>query len=218
MPNQVFGNAILDRLPEATRPALATSLERVALKQGNVLDVAGETVGYVHFPIDGLLSSFVGATATTRIEAAIIGHDGMTALGVLLGYSVSLGQTVVQANGSAWRIPAAKLYELSETDAGLRRYLLSQVGGALRQLGETLSYTGRATIVERLAHWLLHATRRLGSQRLELTQYALAEVLGVRRPSVTVSLQILQDKQLIRSTRRAVVILDPVGLEELARR
>lgn len=215
---QVFANAILDLLPAATRSALAMSLERVPLKQGEVLEVPGAPVGYVYFPIEGLLSSFVGATAATRIEGATIGRDGMTAPGVLLGDSVSSGQTVVQVSGSAWRIPAATLYRLSDSDPALRRHLLGHVGKALRHLGETLSYSGRAMIVERLAHWLLQATWRLGSRRLEMTHDALAEILGVRRPSVTTSLQVLEGKRLIRSTRRAVVILDPVGLVELARR
>jgi CRP-like cAMP-binding protein/CheY-like chemotaxis protein len=217
-PEPTFANAILDSLPAATRSVLAASLERVPLKQGDVLDVPGAPVGYVHFPVEGLVSIFVGATAATRIEAATIGRDGMTAPGILLGDSVSPGETVVQANGSAWRIPAATLYQLSESDPGLRRHLLGQVSGALRHLADTLSYSGRATIVERLAHWLLQATWRLGSRRLELTHDALAEILGVRRPSVTTSLQMLEGKHLIRSTRRAVVILDPEGLTELARR
>jgi CRP-like cAMP-binding protein/CheY-like chemotaxis protein len=215
---QAFGNAILDLLPAAARSALAASLERVPLKQGDVLNPPGAPVSHVYFPIEGLLSSFVGATASTRIEAATIGRDGMTAPGVLLGDNVASGETVVQANGSAWRIPAATLYQLCESDSALRRHLLGQVGGALRHLGDTLSYSGRATIVERLAHWLLQATWRLGSRRLELTHDALAEILGVRRPSVTTSLQVLEGRHLIRSTRRAVVILDPVGLAELARR
>jgi CRP-like cAMP-binding protein/CheY-like chemotaxis protein len=214
----IFANAILDSLPDATRSALATSLERIPLRQGDVLDAPGAPVGYVHFPVEGLVSMFVGVTAATRIEAATVGRDGMTAPGILLGDSVSPGQTVVQANGSAWRIPAATLYQLSESDPGLRRHLLGQVGGALRHLADTLSYSGRATIVERLAHWLLQATWRLGSRRLELTHDVLAEILGVRRPSVTTGLQTLEGRHLIRSTRRAIVILDPEGLAELARR
>jgi CRP-like cAMP-binding protein/CheY-like chemotaxis protein len=213
-----FANAILDSLPAAAKSTLAPALERVALRQGEVLDLADRPIGYVHFPIEGLISMFAGATAATRIEACSIGRDGMTAPGVLLGDSLSPGQTVVQANGSAWRIPAGALRQLTESDAGLRHHLLSHVGAALRRLADTISYSGRATIVERLARWLLQATSHLGSRRLELTHDALAEILGVRRPSVTTSLQLLEGRHLIRSTRRAIVVLDPAGLAELARR
>jgi CRP-like cAMP-binding protein len=213
-----FANAILDSLPAAATSALAPLLERVPLRQGDVLDVPGLPIGYVHLPIEGLVSLFAGATAATRIEVASIGCDGMTAPGILLGDKISPSHTVVQVAGSAWRIPAATLHRLAENDAELRRHLLGQVGAVLRQLADTASYGGRATIVERLARWLLQATHRLRSQRLELTHDVLAEILGVRRPSVTTGLQTLEGKHLIRSTRRAVVVLDPEGLAALARR
>lgn len=214
----VFANAILDSLHAAAKVALAASLERVALRHGEVLDAPGQPIGYVHFPIEGLISIFAGMTVATRIEVASIGCDGMTAPGILLGDRVAQGQTVVQAAGSAWRIPVSTLVRLAEADAGLRRHLLHQVGMALRHLADTASYSGRATIVERLARWLLQATCRLGGRRLDLTHDVLAEILGVRRPSITTGLQTLEGRHLIRSTRRAIVVLDPAGLAELARR
>jgi CRP-like cAMP-binding protein len=214
----VFGNAILDALPATLQSALAAALERVPLCQGDVLDLPDRPVDYIHFPVEGLISIFVGTTAATRLELASVGRDGMTALGVLLGDSLSPGHTVVQASGSAWRIPAGTLRDLADRNVSLRHSLLGQVAAALRRLNETVSYSGRATIVQRLARWLLQATSRLGGRRLELTHDALAEILGVRRPSVTTGLQVLEGRQLIRSTRRAVVVLDPEGLAELARR
>jgi CRP-like cAMP-binding protein len=213
-----FANAILDSLHGAAKVALEASLERVVLRHGEVLDVAGQPIGHVYFPIEGLISIFAGTTAATRIEVASIGCDGMTAPGILLGDRICHGQTLVQAAGSAWRISASALLRVAEADAGLRRHLLHQVGMALRHLADTASYSGRATIVERLARWLLQATRRLGGRRLDLTHDALAEILGVRRPSITTGLQTLEGRHLIRSTRRAIVVLDPAGLAELARR
>ena len=188
------------------------------LRHGEVLDVAGQPIGHVYFPAEGLISIFAGTTSATRIEVASIGCDGMTAPGILLGDSISHGHSLVQAAGSAWRIPASTLLRLTEADAGLRRHLLHQVGTALRHLADTASYSGRATIIERLARWLLQATYRLGCRRLDLTHDALAEILGVRRPSITTGLQTLEGRHLIRSTRRAIVVLDPAGLADLARR
>jgi CRP-like cAMP-binding protein/CheY-like chemotaxis protein len=217
-PRPAFGNAVLDSLPAVAKSALAAALECVPLRQGEVLDVPGLPIGYVHFPVEGLISLFAGTTAATRIEVASIGCDGMTAPGIPLGDRIAPGHTVVQAAGSGWRIPAGKLQRFAECDAELRRHLLGQIGAVLRHLGETTSYSGRATIVERLARWLLQATCRLGSRRLELTHDVLAEILGVRRPSVTTGLQTLEGRHLIRSTRRAVMVLDPEGLAALARR
>lgn len=217
-PVPTFANAVLDSLHPAAKVALAASLERVALHRGEVLDGPERPIGHVYFPIEGLISVFAGTTAATLIEVAGIGRDGMTSPGVLLGDTTSPGHATVQASGSAWRIPVTTLRRLADGDAALRRHLLAQVGVALRQLADTVSYSGRATIVERLARWLLQATERLGSRRLDLTHDVLAEILGVRRPSVTTGLQMLEGRRLIRSTRRAIVVLDPEGLAELAMR
>jgi CRP-like cAMP-binding protein len=213
-----FANSVLDALPPVTQIALAASLERVPLRHGEVLEAAGQAVQHVYFPIEGLISIFAGATTATRIEVASIGCDGMTAPGLLLGDRDSWGHATVQASGSAWRIPAHSLQRLADRHPLLRRHLLHQVGVALRQLADTVSYSGRATIVERLARWLLQATYRLGNRRLDLTHDVLAEILGVRRPSVTTGLQTLEGRHLIRSTRRAIVVLDTAGLAEVARR
>ena len=213
-----FANAILDLLPPAAKVALAASLERVVLRHGELLDGQGQPISHVYFPVEGLISIFAGTTAATRIEVASIGCEGMTAPGVLLGDGISHGHTVVQVGGSAWRVPASILLRLAEGDTSLRRHLLRKVSVAVRHLADTASYSGRATIVERLARWLMEASCRLGNRRLDLTHDVLAEILGVRRPSVTTGLQTLEGQHLIRSTRRAIVVLDPAGLAEVARR
>ena len=92
---------------------------------------------------------------------------GMTGPGVLLG-DLTAGEALVQAAGSGWRIAAGSLQRLAELDrpsspsAGPCRRALRQVMGAV-------SYSGRATIVERLARWLSQAAQRLDSGRLVIT-------------------------------------------------
>ena len=212
-----FGNAILDSLGLVERHLLAPSLERVPLRVGECLEPPGQPIGYVYFPVEGLISMFAGATPGTRIEIATVGNNGMTGPGVLLG-DMTAGETLVQAAGSAWRIAAGPLQRLAELHPALHRNLLAHVGVALRQVMDTVCYSGRATIVERLAHWLLQAAERLDERRLAITHDALAEILGVRRPSITSGLRVLGGRHLISSTRRAIVVLDPQGLAEIARR
>ena len=212
-----FGNAILNSLGVVERHLLAPLLERVTLRVGECLEPPGQPVGYVYFPVEGLISMFAGATPGTRIEIATIGSDGMTGQGILLG-DMTAGEALVQAAGSAWRIAVGPLQRLAELNPALHRNLLAHVGVALRQVMDAVSYSGRATIVERLARWLSQAAQRLDSRRLVITHDSLAEILGVRRPSVTTGLQVLEGRHLIRSTRRAIVVLDLQGLAEAARR
>lgn len=213
-----LGNVVLDTLDSASRELLAPSLERVELRAGERLQSPGKPTGDVYFPVEGLISLFAGNTRGTRIEIAIIGRESMTSPGLLLGDITAGSEVVVQAPGAAWRLPAVRLRRLAEFHAPLRRHLLDHAGEAMRQIMETASYSGRATIVERLARWLVQASQRLGARQLTFTHDALAEILGVRRPSVTTSLQLLEGQRLIRSTRRTIVILDLDGLVKLSSR
>lgn len=213
--NATFGNAILDSLGLVERHLVAPSLERVSLHVGECLEPPGQPIGYVYFPVEGLISMFAGGTPGTRIEAATVGSDGMTGAGVLLG-DMTAGEALVQAAGSAWRIAADPLQRLADLNPALHRHLLAHVGVALRQVMGAVSYSGRATIVERLARWLSQAAQRLDSGRLVITHDTLADILGVRRPSVTTGLQVLEGRHLIRSTRRAIVVLDLQGLVDAA--
>jgi CRP-like cAMP-binding protein len=213
-----FGNEILDTLEPAHRALLRPSLESVVLRAGERLQAADRPAAHVYFPAEGMISMFAGSTRLTRIEVATIGSEGMTAPGLLLGDSTNGSELVVQASGRAWRISATKLRHLADIHGSLRHHLLGHAGRALREIMETASYSGRATIVERLARWLVQACHRLGSRHLVLTHDALAEILGVRRPSVSTGLQALEGRRLIRSTRRAIVVLDLEGLEKLASR
>lgn len=217
MPVGSLGNAVLDSLPARERASLKPMLEMVALNAGELLESPGAPISYVYFPVDGLISALAISGRLSRIETASIGREGMTAPGLLLGDTTALGETIVQAGGRAWRISAADLQGAAEANPALRRHLLGHVARALRHIVETSMFHGRATVVERLARWLLQASHRLGSTRLVFTHDALSRILGVRRPSVTVGLQILEGKRLLRSTRRAIVLLDLAGLAELAR-
>ena len=213
-----LGNRVLDSLDTSSRDLLVPSLERVDLRTGDRLQSAGKPTGEVYFPVEGLISLFAGNTLGTRIEIANVGREGMTAPGLLLGDITAGSEAVVQVPGVAWRLPAARLRRLAEFHAPLRRHLLDHAGEVMRQVMETASYSGRATIVERLARWLVQASQRLGVGQLTFTHDALAEILGVRRPSVTTSLQLLEGQRLIRSTRRTIVILDLEGLSRLSSR
>jgi CheY-like chemotaxis protein len=211
-----FGNAILDALPCGCHETFIDQLARAGLHTGEVLDLPGRPVTHVHFPVDSLLSLFVGGPSRHRIEALSIGREGMTAPHLLLGEPDAAGETVVQFGGRAWRIAADTLLELAAEDASLRRRLLGHVARAMRQITDNTWYTGHATVVERLARWLVQATEKLGSDSVAITHQDLADILGVRRAGITVALHELEGERLIRSLRGTIVVRDRAGLASQA--
>jgi hypothetical protein len=66
----------------------------------------------------------------------------------------------------------------------------------------------------RLCRWLLQTC--IGSNELPLIQGFLAQMLGVRRTTVTLLAQAMQVRGLINHRRGRIVILDRNGVEECA--
>ena len=68
-------------------------------------------------------------------------------------------------------------------------------------------------MVERCARWLLMTHDRVDAAEFPMTHDFLSEMLGVRRPSVSVAAKALQDAGLITYHRGKVTVLDRAGLE-----
>jgi len=211
------GNVVLERLATADWLALQPHLERVALPAGEVLIAARGEVTHLHFPATALASVCARSSHGKAIEVALVGREGITGVGLLLGGTLSPGlETVVHVAGTAWRISAANLARLLEQRPGLRATLLEAVHEFLGQISDSAVSIGSATIEQRLARRLLMASLRLGSRRLVLTHEAMAGLLAVRRSGITVALHMLEAQHVIRSRRNLVEIVDYEGLARAA--
>jgi len=82
------------------------------------------------------------------------------------------------------------------------------------QVMQGMACNGLHSVEQRCCRWLLTTQDRVGSQELNITHEFLAQMLGVRRASVTEVLRPLQSDGLIRATRGKVVILDPKRLAD----
>ena len=97
-------------------------------------------------------------------------------------------------------------------DRVLRRLLYRYQVAFVAQVMQGVACNGLHSIGQRCCRWLLTTQDRLGSYELEITHEFLAQMLGVRRASVTDVLRPLQEDGLIRAQRGKVTILDPKGL------
>jgi Crp-like helix-turn-helix protein len=88
----------------------------------------------------------------------------------------------------------------------------------LAQAQQSAACNATHTLEERLSRWLLRCRDLLDSDDIPLTQEFLAEMLGVRRTSVTLVASILQKAGLIRYQRGHIRLLDRGALLDSALR
>src|ERR1700704_4715034 len=173
-------NWILADLSRKDMALLEPHLTPVDLPLRKQLATRNKRIGQVYFVDTGFAS--VVANGTDRpIEVGLIGREGMTGLGVVMGDDRSAHETFIQAAGSGQRISAANLRRADEKSATLHRALMRYAHSFLIQVTHTALANGRSKIEERLARWLLMAEDRLDGNELPLTHEFLGMMLGTQR-------------------------------------
>jgi CRP-like cAMP-binding protein len=208
-------NGILRVLSEQDLALLMPRFEQVTLKQGEVLHERFQLIEYAYFLERGLSSEIAINSGPNRIEVGCVGREGMSGVPVLLGVESTPHQSFMQAGGSALRIASSDLHQAMQASPSLNRVLLRYVHVFMIQIAATALADGRYAIDRRLARWLLMCHDRLGDE-LTLTHDFLALMLGVRRPSVTEALHILEGHRVIKAERGLIIVRDRKKLEVIA--
>lgn len=210
------GNRLLDRLPEDEYVRLAPSLVSTTLKLKHILNQAGNPIHDVHFPTSAVVSTLVLMEDGSEVETILIGAEGMVGLTVALGIDFALHNAICQVPGDAFRLPATSFQEALQRsptlDALIRRY----TAVVLRQVTQVVACNARHPVNERLCRWLLMSHDRADRDEFPMTQEFMAEMLGVRRQTVTITAGTLQEAGLITFRRGIIRIDDRPRLEEAA--
>jgi CRP-like cAMP-binding protein len=104
------------------------------------------------------------------------------------------------------------LHEYPELRDMVERYTVAM----MNQIMQSTACNHVHTVQQRMCRWLLMTHDRVGEDEFKLTQEFLAQMLGVRRPSVTVAAGKLQKAALISYQRGRIRVLDRAGLEARA--
>ena len=135
---------------------------------------------------------------------------------MLLGGHAMPMRVIVQVPGEYLRLPVTTFRRLLEAcpDALPRMYRYAQY--VLTQAMQTAGCNRAHKVESRCARWLLMTHDRVGRDFFLLKQEILAQMLGVRRASVSEVASELQRQRLIRYGRGKVSIVDRAGLEAMA--
>jgi CRP-like cAMP-binding protein len=211
-----LSNLLLSSLSPEDRSALAPHLKPLSLKQQQILFEAGESIRYVYFPFNAIISLVVTLGTGEAIEAAMVGRDGIVGAAAALDGKVSLSRGIVQMPGEGASCDADALKELALKRPSMLSLLIRHEQTVYAQAQQSAACNAVHNIEARLARWMLRAQDLVGSADLPFTQEFLAEMLGVRRTSVSVAAHTLQQTGLIRYRRGNIKIIDRDGLLECA--
>ena len=206
-------NRFLAALSLGPRERLLSACSLRELPVGHFLYRAEEEAKYCYFLTSGIASVVVPMAEGTSAEVVLVGKEGVTGCGHLLGPAAIPTSCFIQLPAFGFRLRLDTMADIfctcDETRARIleliqhESFLLSQVAGC-NQLHQAEG---------RLARWLLMAQDRTGSPRLDFTQTFLAQMLGLERTTVSSVAAALQRAGLIEYTRGHLTITNRSELE-----
>ena len=200
-------NFLLNRLAADLRSRIAPHLSVVQLAHGEVLAETHQRVHKVYFPHSGIISCVVELVGGGAIETGMIGNDGAFGASQALDDKVSLNHVVIQIPGSASVIDSDRIREVADELPAFRGLLLKYEQFFLAQVQQTAACNAVHNVQQRTCKWLLRMHDLAGTD-LPLTQEFLAQMMGVRRTSVTDVAGELQKAGMISYSRGRIHIRD----------
>jgi CRP-like cAMP-binding protein len=209
-------NLLLASLSTADAAALIPHLKSVHLEQKRTLFEAGEDIAEIYFPTNAIISLVIGLSTGEVIEAAMVGRDGVLGASAALDGKVSLNRAIVQLAGDALSCEISVLKGAALQSQTLLATLVRHEQTLFAQVQQSAACFATHHVQARLCRWLLRARDLAGSDTLNFTQEFLAEMLGVRRTSVTAVALILQRAGMLKYSRGKIEILNIDELRESA--
>ncbi|WP_041801461.1 Crp/Fnr family transcriptional regulator [Rhodopseudomonas palustris] len=209
-------NKLLAGLPRAQFDLLTPHMTTASLPQGLVLVEPGDEFEHVYFPHNGMLSLLAVLRDGKAIETATVGREGV--VGAMAGFGLykSLVRVVVQMPTSLTKIPSSQFRKVATGSDVLRNLCIQYNEVLLSQARVTAACNALHLIEARFCRWLLQSADRAGGDTVNLTQEFLAEMLGVRRTSVTEVATKLQTAGLISYSRGVIKILNRPAVAKLS--
>jgi CRP-like cAMP-binding protein len=211
-----WSNRLLAALPQETLAILERDFKEVALAQGAVCFEAGDLIDQIYFPQSGMISLLVTTGAGEMVEAATIGREGAAGMQSALGERRSFTRATIQVAGRFSTISAARFERVASGSSAIRDLVFRYTETLWAEAQQTAACNAVHNGSSRLCRWLLQTADRIGSDQIPLTQELLAEMLGVRRTTVTLLAQELQREGLLKYSRGRIALLDRAAIEDRA--
>jgi CRP-like cAMP-binding protein len=207
-------NGLLAALSSDDFALLAPNLREALLLPGDLLHQPGEKIEHVYFLQSGIVSLMAVLEGGTTVETVSIGHEG--AIGTIEGFGSlhAFTSARVQVPGSALRMSSPIFRRTLDESAKLKESINHYHMSVMAHVQQITACNALHDLTSRLSRILLLSADRCADD-IQLSQESLAEMLGVRRSSVTITATVLRAAGAIEYRRAVIKILDRDKLQKM---
>jgi CRP-like cAMP-binding protein len=208
-------NRLLAALPAEDYSRIAADLTLRSLRAHQTLQKRGEPLREIYFPSRSLCSVSAMRTDGAPPEIAVVGSEGVIGVEGVLGLEVSSWDATVQVAGDGMGhamdvdVFRNELRRKGTFYAHVTSYAYALVGC----LAQSIKCNSLHSAQARCCRWLLDAQDRLAVNEMPLTHDALATLLAVPPPTITLVIETLVQLGLISTSHGVIRIIDRTALE-----
>jgi len=210
-------NFLLDHLPRKVRDRIEAELVPVSLSLGEVIHKPGQEIRDLYFPTTCMISVTVTMRDGRTVEAGAIGSHEVVGINAFMGgREITQTEYVVQLPGDAIKIGADPLKIEFNRNTEMRDLMLRYTQAFMAQMTQNVACNRLHRTEQRLARWLLEVRDRVQADEFLLTHEFMAEMLGIRRASVTDAAAKLKKMGIIETMRGYIKIRQLPALEKIS--
>jgi CRP-like cAMP-binding protein len=180
-------NRLLAALSADEFARIAPHLERVPIRVRQQLHRQGERIEDVYFPNGGVVSITTVLSNGATVEGATIGREGFVGIPAFFADAVvSPFESVVQVpDTDAMKLRVVEFRRELARSGTLRTMVEEYVPAMIAQMMQSNACNAVHGIQQRCARWLLLVRDHMGADEFHLSHEYLAQMLAVRRPTVS---------------------------------
>jgi CRP-like cAMP-binding protein len=211
---RIGSNQLLASLPDHEQRRLIARSTRLLVEPERPLQLARRRIDRVFFPTTAVVSLLTTLRDGSTVETATIGREGMVGVGAFLGDDRSPNTAAVAQMGGEVLAMDLEVFRTELADSAKMQQSLTEYTRALLvQISQGVACGVVHGVDQRLARWLLQTSDRVLSDEVRLTHQFLAEILHVRRASVSEGARRLQTAGAIDVRRGSILVVDRERLE-----
>lgn len=211
-------NGLIAQLAPLDQALLLRHAQIIRFSAGDILGVSKLEAPKIYFPTSGSVALFGCKKMNdihTGLAVGLVGAEGALGLQLALGLGVSSLAFIAQSPGAAYAVDPLIAMRLVRRKASLllafARYLWTEYESVTTLAA--MSHTHDVRL--RLAHWLLLSAQRCAPDALVLTHSHIAQMLGVRRASISLAARDMKMSGLIGYSRGHIQLKNIEALQRL---
>jgi CRP-like cAMP-binding protein len=191
-------------------------LHPVKFELKHEIENPGDPIDHLYFLEEGMASMTTTFKDGSQVEVGMFGYESVIGVSALMGTKESLNRIYTQIAGHGYTCRVEDARREFRLGGYFQSLALRYVQAQLVQAMQSAGCNAKHNFEQRLARWLLICADRANIDTFKISHEFLADMLGVRRPTVSTTAGILKQKGLIEYTRGEIRILDVTGLTKIS--